>query len=1028
MKLRFERDGKKLYEIAAESMPGELIIGRSAQCDWQTPKEERKVSGQHASIFREGEQLFIKDLGSKNGTFFAGERITKRALQAGDRIEIGGCSLIVGEEAAPSSVSQPPVSTQLPGRPPPQLIGQTGALRGRKFVVAGSPFVIGSDPGLSLSVPDSLVSRRHAEINVAPDGRCRIRDLGSTNKTAVNGHVLAEGEEAELNKGDRVRVAHYTLLFDDGTGLGGRKNLYVAGGAAAALLVLLVLVLRACNPPAERLIGRARHAAAAGRFDDARAALGRAEHARRAESHRAAREALLHDVQVWDATAKAWQGAVDSLARGDWDVAAGLFKQLAAKDPRAWGWDEEARETLPAEAGGAGALLSAYLAARDAVGRGYLSSEEVGKRTAALRNAVERCGAEPPAYLAALLDAATRVRSSLADLVDESKQFARLDGLLAWPPEAEQAVTFLAQMAEHGAGAMKQRAGELLGPVKAIAAALAQYRAAVQALSEVALHDARRIQLSLPSPELCAKDPRVAEARTNIQNRHASLLQAVTELERISALSPKGLLRPEQVAMWQAPATLENVFACDSLSRPPPPAARREPAGEYDRYLGIEDFFGFYMELSGRTQLRPLKTPFRPLVPQSKEYFARVNSAIQFMDAHKDADWQRGELAAALADYRKQIELRDRVVADMLARAERARGREALIAAGIAMQLAEAPDKLLLAGRGLRDWAAAAFAAHLTALRALGRQYEEAAGEHQRAECAAQILREGLPGSPTVTRVWAESGVPAVAREPAPPEQVLSPQAAQPPDPRVPEREPAAPDPRTEATDSGRFARQRTDLLAKVSGAETAAGLLLVVNEFEQWENGVDPPPADEASRVEKAISEKYAALADAVHRKAAEAYEALRVQDGDVHLKALKSVVTQASDRYGRADLATLVTKTERLAKQARLKKTGADRARLQQEQQAQRERDAAAAAAAAEQTGTLQITTTPGGADIYVDGTLIEGNTVQVSAQVNHKVRIELDGYKPHEQHYRVRAGQTKTVDVLLQKESGKKSRWGR
>src|SRR5205085_1093570 len=50
---------------------------------------DARVSSTHARIVRRGAGFRIEDLGSKNGTFLGGERVTTRDLEDGDVLEIG---------------------------------------------------------------------------------------------------------------------------------------------------------------------------------------------------------------------------------------------------------------------------------------------------------------------------------------------------------------------------------------------------------------------------------------------------------------------------------------------------------------------------------------------------------------------------------------------------------------------------------------------------------------------------------------------------------------------------------------------------------------------------------------------------------------------------------------------------------------------------------------------------------------------------------------------------------------------------
>ena len=73
-------------EFALE-MNQELIIGRSSELEMVLIED--MVSRHHAKITTTDDEIYIEDLGSTNGTFVNGEKITKTKLKENDRILIG---------------------------------------------------------------------------------------------------------------------------------------------------------------------------------------------------------------------------------------------------------------------------------------------------------------------------------------------------------------------------------------------------------------------------------------------------------------------------------------------------------------------------------------------------------------------------------------------------------------------------------------------------------------------------------------------------------------------------------------------------------------------------------------------------------------------------------------------------------------------------------------------------------------------------------------------------------------------------
>jgi pSer/pThr/pTyr-binding forkhead associated (FHA) protein len=71
-----------------------------------------------------------------------------------------------------------------------------------------APVVLGRGVEADVQLPDTGVSRRHAQVDGA-----RIQDLGSTNGTRVNGSRVAE---ADLDDGDRITLGSTEIVFRSG--------------------------------------------------------------------------------------------------------------------------------------------------------------------------------------------------------------------------------------------------------------------------------------------------------------------------------------------------------------------------------------------------------------------------------------------------------------------------------------------------------------------------------------------------------------------------------------------------------------------------------------------------------------------------------------------------------------------------------------------------------------------------------------------------------------------------------------------
>lgn len=214
------------------------------------------VSPFHAEIRVEGEQVFISDTGSSNGTFVNGKRIQRRTeLRPSDVIRLHMVELLLVDPKQPAAVpdgataispalsSIPLANTGARQGSGWSLKAKTGSIVGQSFVVPSvGKLVIGRAANCDVQLPANHVSRQHAEVQVSA-GKLIVRDLNSSNGTFVNRKRVTE---AELKSGDEVRfdtfnfdvvgqaVAGTAVTEDDGAGKTQFRQAITPEAAAAA--------------------------------------------------------------------------------------------------------------------------------------------------------------------------------------------------------------------------------------------------------------------------------------------------------------------------------------------------------------------------------------------------------------------------------------------------------------------------------------------------------------------------------------------------------------------------------------------------------------------------------------------------------------------------------------------------------------------------------------------------------------------------------------------------------------------------
>jgi predicted component of type VI protein secretion system len=210
---------------------GDMKIGRKPGCEIMI--DSLAISGEHANIFTVGDDSFIQDMGSTNGTFVNNKQITKHHLKSGDAVVIGKHTLIYITEtaharqpddfaktviispasresiapktaptSAPSSIT---VETPKKVTPPPAPLARHGAI----FLLSG----VNSGKRIELTKKITNLGRagkRAGTITLAGDGY--LLTPGEDEIPKLNGKPIPK-EGMKLKNGDMIDVGGTRLQF-----------------------------------------------------------------------------------------------------------------------------------------------------------------------------------------------------------------------------------------------------------------------------------------------------------------------------------------------------------------------------------------------------------------------------------------------------------------------------------------------------------------------------------------------------------------------------------------------------------------------------------------------------------------------------------------------------------------------------------------------------------------------------------------------------------------------------------------------
>ncbi len=209
---------------------GELTIGRSPGSDILI--DNVGVSRRHAVIKMSGDRATVEDLGSANGTFVGGQKITSHELKDGDEILVLKHRLVFRmpkEGAAPKAeiVADAGQKTMFID---PAVIAQTAAGKAtgrpevatpklrpylilpdrRKMALESEELTLGTAPDAKIQVSGMFVAKLHARIVPEKEKQFKIIHVAGLAGIRVNGEKISEHI---LKHGDEIEIGKQKLLF-----------------------------------------------------------------------------------------------------------------------------------------------------------------------------------------------------------------------------------------------------------------------------------------------------------------------------------------------------------------------------------------------------------------------------------------------------------------------------------------------------------------------------------------------------------------------------------------------------------------------------------------------------------------------------------------------------------------------------------------------------------------------------------------------------------------------------------------------
>ncbi len=205
-KITIRRDGELIREVSLSKT--RTTLGRRPYND--VVLKDLAVSGRHACLIQEDQQVTIEDLGSTNGTYVNGRAVKKQILKDSDTIEIDHFQItfsteprpLVGQQGSANDVNWPQAFDNLPAAP--------AGLQGRIKVISGP--AAGRDMPLTKTVTTFGKPGLAVAAITKREANYYVHHVEGTKQPLLNATVVGQ-EPVLLRQGDQITLGGTVLQF-----------------------------------------------------------------------------------------------------------------------------------------------------------------------------------------------------------------------------------------------------------------------------------------------------------------------------------------------------------------------------------------------------------------------------------------------------------------------------------------------------------------------------------------------------------------------------------------------------------------------------------------------------------------------------------------------------------------------------------------------------------------------------------------------------------------------------------------------